>query len=195
MMIKDGESFTSTSCFFLSLGAFVGISNFDENGNVIYEEKPNVGLAVTHLALAASMNHVRSLSYLSHALYDPESWLGQYEREEKLRKYNEEKNLRKYFYENENKMDCSRDEGIFYDCIRNYIRENDSHRSKSYHSRNSSTSWSRWTYNESEPIYLALPSGLLKLPQPLGPSCEVALPILKHISEMVRIMIHELYSL
>ena len=38
--------------------------------------------SVAHLAVAASWGHVRSLNFLSHALYDADSWLMQYGREQ-----------------------------------------------------------------------------------------------------------------
>lgn len=38
--------------------------------------------SVAHLAVAASWGHVRSLNFLSHALYDADSWLLQYGREQ-----------------------------------------------------------------------------------------------------------------
>jgi TPR repeat protein len=47
----------------------------------------DIPLALVHLAVAASHNQVRSINFLAHALFDPDSWLGQYGREQKQRTY------------------------------------------------------------------------------------------------------------
>ena len=44
-------------------------------------DKPDIPAAVRYLAQASSGGHVQSMNYLAHALYDVESWLGQYEQD------------------------------------------------------------------------------------------------------------------
>ena len=37
-----------------------------------------IPLCVLHLAKAASRGHIRALGYISHGVFDPESWFNQY---------------------------------------------------------------------------------------------------------------------
>ena len=40
----------------------------------------DIPLAVQYMARAASLGNIRAMNYLAHALWDPESWLGEHER-------------------------------------------------------------------------------------------------------------------
>ena len=126
----------------------------------------NVPLAVVHLAVAASRQHLRSINFLAHALFDPESWLGHFSRVEK----------RKHRKESKDRLLSSDPslKDIHFKTTTGDINET-----------NSNKTISRWRYNTSKPIFVELP-GIppVQLPYPLRPSCQAALPLLKYISEM-----------
>lgn len=121
--------------------------------------KIDIPLSVVHLAEAASLGHVRAANFLAHGLFDSESWLRQYGREEELKRKKEA--TFDVLFPNRTKASVS---------------------AATYASSN----LTRWKYNESQPLYIRLPTVLVQLPYPLGgaqTSCKASLAILKYLAE------------
>ena len=122
-----------------------------------YNFEPNIPISVFFYAKAAEKGHVRSLSSLSHALWDHTSWLGEYVRKNRSgtgvlfrKRYRVKAEL--------NNINIT-------DILNKTLTV--------------------LGYNESEPITIYIPGAtdVLFLPFPLDISCQTALPILKFLSE------------
>lgn len=153
----------------------------------------NIPLAVYLYSLSASQGNVRAISILSRALFDSESWLGTYYRQQAM-------------FEIEKTRDgihgfsLSKAADIIGPIDLDGSSSNPLHTSTEtmkpdYISDTKDTEDSdteeaedeliRWGYNHSLGITVVIAStGLVvKLPNPLRPDCNVALPLLKYLAE------------
>jgi len=122
--------------------------------------KIDIPLSVVHLAEATSLGHVRAANFLAHGLFDSESWLRQYGRDEEVKRKKE--------------------------AMLNTLFPNRTKETASHTPTFASSNLTRWKYNESQPLYIRLPTALVQLPYPLGgsqTSCKVSLTLLKHLAE------------
>ncbi len=129
-------------------------------GNILrskqYGFKANIPLSVFFYAKGAEVGHVRSLSMLAHAFWEPESWLAEYSRLMKLGLIDESFSMSSMGFAS-------------FDDVMKILNSTLKHLG----------------YNESERTIIVLPDGsdIIQLPLPLEQSCEIALPLLKYLAE------------
>ena len=127
----------------------------------------DIELSVLHLCIGASFGHLRSMNSLAHALLDHYSWLATYARDIAARKYSGAADLRKN--------------------ASSYRKTNNANESEAFRKPKKRPGISyHWLYDENTtneaPLRVILPHTVVELPSPIAPSCEAALPLLKHIA-------------
>lgn len=116
--------------------------------------KPDIRLALYFYSRAAAARHVRSISTIAHALWDPESWLG-----EDIRLRDVEKR-----FDNLNILQALHEVDPAIERVWNQTIE-------------------QLKYNASEPILLAVDDFAVHLPEPHDFSCSIALELMKILAE------------
>jgi hypothetical protein len=157
----------------------------------------NIVLAAYLYSLSASQGNVRAIATLSHALLDSESWLGVHFREQERAKWKNvsipaataaattagsSKAGSVFFGQSSDSSAETTENDVL---LGSGDVNGDDNTGSGDEKEEEEDELTRWGYNSTQGITIIIAStGLVvKLPDPLRPDCNAALPLIKHLSE------------